>query len=166
MNRRVGDKYESIYTTNYTLFNHNCGKSSILIQLVTSCVRERRARLNGAILLVLPIDLLGVFSSAKSYQNWERKSSHECLKVVSVFWSFCRRCVLSSNFVCLYCLGVVFFHKDKITSTSDLSLVLNCVILSLFSKSQFTQNVSYDLIAFTRRNIVLPPYSLVSPLSF
>ena len=93
---------------------------------------------------------------------WNCKSSVECNKVVSAFLSFCGK----SNFVFRFPLYfIIFWHLVlSIKKVNTLSWYLyhdsKCVILHvlfyIYNKLDFTQNVTYDLLAFTRQNVTKP----------
>ena len=86
-------------------------------------------------------------SPAKPY------SSCECKKVVSAFWQFLRR----KHFILKFLLFLLFLtsyfcHKIVNILICDLRYSLKCVfiiVLVFIIKTNFCQNVSYDLLAFT-----------------
>ena len=89
--------------------------------------------------------------------NWKYISSCECNKVVSAFWSFYRRCRLVFKFLLFFivfrCLNL--FIKIKLLWLQTWTEYwIGCFYLKFPNrqKTQFCQNVRYDLVAFTWRS--------------
>ena len=63
----------------------------------------------------------------KSYSK--HNSPDQCEIIVCIFWSYSRRCYFVIKFLlfCIISKCLCFFHKNKISSTSNLNLVLNCL---------------------------------------
>ena len=83
-------------------------------------------------------------------------SSCECNKVVSAFWSFCRRCGFVFKFLLFFIVFrcLISFIKIKLLWLQTWSkFLIVCFYLKFPNqqKTQFCPNVRYDLVAFTWR---------------